>query len=308
MQIIKNKIKIGKVHKLIVAGSNSKELARKIARKLKIQYSELIVKKFPDGDSYVRFAYPHLRNKIVIIVNGIHPEPNDALVELVFAAHTARDLGASKVVLVIPYLAYMRQDKRFHGGEAVSNRIIAKLLDCCDEIITVDPHLHRIHSLHEIFPRHVKVITLTAVKPIAEYVRKLERNMKNIELIGPDIESSQWADKVANEFGKKAVILHKKRYSAENVRTKVKMENPVKGKTVALIDDIISTGHTMLEPIKQLKKMKAKKIYTIAVHGVFAENALQRLKKLGAIVVSTNTIENKAAKINVSGLIAESLK
>lgn len=298
------------MHKIIIGGCNSRELAKRIARKLKIHYSELIVKKFPDGDSYVRFAYPHLRNKIVIIVNSMHPKPNDALIEVIFAAHTARDLGASKVTLVIPYLAYMRQDKRFHGGEAVSNKIIAKLLDCCDEIITIDSHLHRIHNLHEIFPRHVKATALTAVKPIAEYVRKLNRNVKNIELIGPDIESGQWADKVANELGKKAVILHKKRYSAENVRIKVKMgnDNIVNGKTVVLIDDIISTGHTMIEPIKQLKKMKARKIYAIAVHGIFAENALQKLKKLGAVVVSSNTIENPAAGIDVSGLIAESLK
>jgi len=292
------------MHKLVIGGSNSRNLAKKIARKLKVQYSELIVKKFPDGDSYVRFD-THLRNRVVIIVNNMHPTPNDALIELIFAAHTAKDLGASKVILIIPYLAYMRQDKRFHGGESISNKIVAKLLDCTDEIITIDPHLHRIHSLHEIFPRHVKVITLTAVKPIAEYVKKLGRN---VELIGPDIESSQWADEVAKDLGRKAVILHKKRYSAEIVRTKVRLQNPVKGKTVVLVDDIISTGHTMMEPIKQLKKMKARKIYTIAVHGIFAESALKKLKKMGAKVVCCNTIENKVAEIDVSGLIAESLK
>ncbi len=295
------------MHKLIVAGSNSRNLAKKIARKLKLHYSELVTKKFPDGDSYVRFE-THLRNRIVIIVNSMHPEPNDALIELIFAGYTAKELGASKVIFVIPYLAYMRQDKRFHGGEAVSNKIVAKLLECCDEIITVDPHLHRINYLHEIFPRHVKAVALTAVRPIAEYIKKLG-NLKNIEFIGPDIESSQWADKIAKELGKKAVILHKKRYSAESVRIKVKMrtDNDVKGKTVVLIDDIISTGHTMIEPIKQLKKMKAKKIYTIAVHGIFAENALKKLRKLGAIVVSSNTIENKAAKIDVFKLIAQAL-
>lgn len=294
------------MHKLIIGGSNSRGLARKIAQQVKQQYADLIVKKFPDGDTYIKFPVS-VRNSILTIVNSMHPAPNDALVELLFAAHTARELGASKIIFVIPYLAYMRQDKRFHEGEAVSNKIIAKLLECCDELITVDPHLHRIQGLHEIFPRHIRAISLTAVKPIAEYIQRLG-NLKNIEFIGPDIESSQWADRVAHELGRHAVILHKKRYSSETIRTKVKMENPVRGKTVILVDDIISTGHTMIEPIRQLKSMGAKKIYCIAVHGVFAEDALVKLQKLGATVVCTNTIENKVAKIDVSKLIVGHLR
>lgn len=293
------------MHKIIIGGSNSQKLARKIAKHVRQRYADLTVKKFPDGDTYVKFPV-NVRNSILTIVNSMHPAPNDALVELLLACHTARELGASKIVLVIPYLAYMRQDKRFHEGEAVSNRIIAKLLECCDELITVDPHLHRIKGLHEIFPKHIKAISLTAVKPIAEYIGKIG-NLKHTEFIGPDIESSQWADRVAHELGRHAVILHKHRYSSHSVRTKVRTENPVKGKTVFLVDDIISTGHTMIEPIKQLKALSAKKIYCIAVHGIFADDALSKLQKLGAIVVCTNTIENKAAKIDVSGLIANTL-
>ncbi len=291
------------MHKIIIGGSNSRYLARMIARRLRVTYSDLLVRKFPDGDSYVRFQKP-VRNAIVILVNSMHPEPNDALIELLFAVHTARELAASKIVLVIPYMAYLRQDKRFHEGEVVSNKIVANLLSCADEVITVDPHLHRIKSLHEIFPRHVKAVSLTAAQQIADYVAGLGRN---VELIGPDSESSQWASTVASYLGRGAVILHKKRYTSEHVKTKVRMNNPVRGKTVVLVDDIISTGNTMIEPIKQLKKMGAKKIYAIAVHGIFAEGALQRLQKLGVTVVCTNTIENPAAKIDVSGLISGAL-
>ena len=135
---------------------------------------------------------------------------------------------------------------------------------------------------------------------ISQYILE---NKTNAILVGPDIESTQWTSKVAQETGLPFIILHKKRYTARVVRTKVSTN--VKGKYVIMIDDIISTGHTMLEPIKQLKKLGAKKITCIAVHGLFAENALQNLKKAGAEVISTNTIETKASKIDISQTLAE---
>lgn len=285
---------------IIISGTNSRELAKKIARHLNAQYSELFVEKFPDGELHIRYL-TDVKNKKVVLVHSMHPQPNEAIMETIFAIHTAKKLGAKEVVLVAPYLAYMRQDKMFHPGECVSNTIIAQLLSCADRIVTIDPHLHRINKLSEIFA--TKTTTLSAMHAISKYI--LDNKINGL-LVGPDIESTQWASTVAQETGLPFTILHKKRYTARTIRTKVHAN--VHGKNVVIVDDIMSTGHTMIEPIKQLKKLGAKKIVCIAVHGLFAENALELLRKTGAEVLSTNTTQTKASKIDISETIAEALR
>src|SRR3989338_10582857 len=110
---------------LIIGCSNSRQLAKKIAKNLNSSYSDLTVKHFPDGELYIRFE-TDVKNKEIVLVQTLYPQ-NEAILEILLAGYTAKDLGAKKIILVAPYLAYMRQDKRFHAGEAVSNRIIAKL-------------------------------------------------------------------------------------------------------------------------------------------------------------------------------------
>ena len=285
---------------IIVGGSNSIELAKKIAKHLKTEYSGLFAEHFPDGETHLQFK-TNVQNKKIIFVQTMHPKPNDAFVEAIFAVSTAKKLGAKEIVLVAPYLAYLRQDKMFHKGECVSNKILANLLSVFDRIITIDPHLHRINKLSEIFT--TKTTTLSAIHSVSEYIIQ---NKINAILIGPDIESSQWASKAAQETGLPFIILHKKRYNATTIKTKV--DANVSGKNVIIVDDIISTGHTMLEPRKQLIKLGAKKIVCIAVHGLFTNNALELLKKTGAEVLSTNTIPTKASKIDISETIANAIR
>lgn len=288
---------------IVVGLSNSQDLARKVARKLKVKYSSLKSKKFPDGETYVRYM-TKVKNKKIILVNSFHPNPNDAMIETIFAAQTARELGAKSVTVVAPYLAYMRQDKRFHPGEAKSNTIMSKMLGrVVDKIVTIDPHLHRIKSLNDIFK--IKTKKLSANTAIAEYIKK---NIGEAIIVGPDIESYQWARAIAEKIDLHAVILKKKRYTARVVRIKVKGDVDFKNKKVVIVDDIISTGHTIMEPVKQIKKMGAKKIYAIGVHGLFVEGALEKLGKMGVKVLTTNTIENPVSKIDMSGTIAEGLE
>ena len=120
---------------LIIGCSNSRKLAKKVAKNIKAEYSALTVKKFPDGELYIKFE-ADLKNKEVILVQTLYPA-NESLLEIILAGHTAKELGAKKIKLVIPYLAYIRQDKRFNPGEAVSSKIIGKLLNFFDEIITI---------------------------------------------------------------------------------------------------------------------------------------------------------------------------
>ncbi len=286
---------------IIIGCSASRKIAREISRKLRRPYYDLKVDSFPDGETHLGFAND-LKGKNVVLVQTLN-NPNDKLIEVIFAAYTARDLGAKKVTLVVPYMAYLRQDKRFHAGECVSNRIIARLFSVFDEIITIDPHLHRVKSLGKLF--HKKTITLTANPLLAGYIRK---NIRDAAVIGPDAESFQWALDVARGAGCRATVLKKKRYSSTTVRIKLHEPKIAKGKNVVIVDDIVSTGHTMMETIKEAKKAGAKSIFCLCVHGIYADNALPKLRKMGAKVIATDTIPGETSKIGVAGLICDALK
>lgn len=287
---------------LIVASARSLEFGRRIAKKLHKPFSKLLTKHFPDGELYLRYPIS-LKGAHVVFVDSMQPNPDEALVELLFATASARAHGAKKVTLVIPYMGFLRQDKEFHPGEAVSNKISADLLSRADRIITMDPHLHRISSLKQIFK--TKAVKLTANAILAQH---LKAKHKGAIVVGPDGESFQWAQGIAKNAGLHAIVLKKKRYTSEKVRILVKSDVPLKGRDIVIVDDIISTGHTMMEPIKQFKRLKVKSITCIGIHGVFAKNALQKLKKLGAKVECTNTILNPASVIDVTSAFVEALR
>lgn len=287
---------------LVVGCSHGTHLADKIAKLLHKKYSNLLVEKFPDGEMRVRLDC-NVKGNEVVLVQSFYRDVSDCIVEVILAAQTAIDLEAKRLVLVAPYFPYMRQDKRFHKGEAISQRIIAKLIDhYFDEVYIMDPHLHRKDKLWHIFK--IKSKRLTANNLIAEYIKK---NIPNPVIIGPDEESYKWARHVAEMLGVESRILKKKRYSSYHVKVILNKKIDLNGKNIVIVDDIISTGHTILETAKKLRKLGAGRIYCICVHGIFANNALAKLRKAGIKVVSTNTIPGKMAKIDVSGLIVKSL-
>jgi len=288
---------------LIVSCSHGKHLGHLIAKKSKKKYSNLIVDKFPDNELRIRFD-SNLRSKNVVLVQSFYRNISDCIVEVIFAAKTAYELGAKNVTLVAPYFPYLRQDKRFHEGEAVSQSIIASLIDkYFDAIYVMDPHLHRKNKLEYVFK--IKSKKLTANNQIADYIKK---HIKNPVVIGPDEESYKWAKNVAEIIGAESRILNKKRYSSYHVKIKLNKKIDLRNKNVVIVDDIISTGHTILETAKILRKLGAKSIYCICVHGIFVDEALSKLKKARIKVVSTNTIPSKVAKIDVSEVIGEGLK
>lgn len=286
---------------VVIGGRGSEDFAKKLARRLRLPYKPVRVGFFPDGELKMRIP-PNVRDKDIILVYSMQPNPDEVLIESLFAAGACRQLGAKTITLVMPYLGFMRQDKMFHPGEAVSNRIAAEMLGRVNRLVTMDPHLHRISSLKQIF--RVKTTTLTANNILANHIRNHHHDSI---IIGPDEESSQWAAAIAKKARVPFVILKKKRYTAQKVRIKLTSDIPLERRNVVLVDDIISTGHTMIEPIKQLKRKKVKSVTCIAVHGVFALNALKKLRKLGAKVESTNTIANKVAVIDVTEAFAKVL-
>ena len=288
---------------IIIGCSRGKHIAGKIAKKLKKPYSELKVKRFPDGEIYVRFMND-VRGKDVVLVQSFYGYINDCVMEVIFASETARDLGAKKVYLVAPYFAYLRQDSRFNPGECISIKVIGRLFSrYFDKVYIIDPHLHRQGKLSDLFS--IKAEKLTSNPYIAAYIKK---NIKNPLIVGPDWESYKWAQRVAEQIKCPYVILNKKRLSGRKVKISINKKIDINNKNVVFVDDIISTGHTILEAAKKLRKLGAKKFYCIAVHGLFVENALEKLRKAKIKVATTNTIPNKVSRIDVSGLVAEELK
>ncbi len=285
---------------IITSLGNSTKIAKSLAKKLRCKYSETIIAAFPDGDIYLKFKNK-LKGKKLVLVQSFQPHPDMSLFDVIFAAETAKDLGAKKVILVAPYLSYMRQDKRFHDGECVSSKVMAKMLNnSIDKIITVDPHIHRYKSLKDIFT--IPARNLTANLLIAEYIQK---HFKNEIIIGPDWESYQWAESIAKQINVHATVLKKTRFSSRHVSVKMIKPIPIKG----MNDDIISTGHTIIEAAKSAKKLGAKSVSAIAVHGLFAENAIEKLNKAGIKnVITTNCIEHKTNKIDVTPLLLDELK
>ena len=289
---------------IVTSCGNSRTIAKKLAKKLSAPYSPLTLTSFPDGDIYLRYN-TDVKGKKVIIVQSFQPLSDASLFHIIFAAEAAKNQGAKKVILVSPYLAYMRQDKAFNSGEAVSSRIMAKLLNqCIDKIITIDPHLHRYKSLKDIFTIPAKC--LTANHLIAQYISK---HFKNEVIIGPDWESYQWAEHIAKDIHVNVTVLEKTRFSSRKVKVKMMDTIPLRGKNVIIVDDIISTGHTIAEAAKQAQKLGALSITAIGVHGLFVDNALDTLKKAGVTkVITTNCIEHKTNKIDITPLLLEELK
>jgi ribose-phosphate pyrophosphokinase len=294
-----------KIH-MIIACSNGESIAKRLAKRLKQPYSRLFVEKFPDNETHLRFL-KDVKNKNLIFVQSFYGNINDQLIEVWFAARTAKELGAKKLTLVAPYFPYLRQDKRFKPGDCRSVHVVAEFVDkLFDRILICDPHLHREKQLSHIFTIHTTKITANPL--LADYIKK---HIKDALIVGPDWESYKWAEKTADMIGCGSAIMEKERYSGRKVEVKLKSKDKgidVKAKNIVLAADTISTGHTIMEAIKLLKKIGAKKFTVLAVHGIFVEKALEKIQKLGAKVITTNTIPNKVAKIDVSKLIAVGLR
>ncbi|MFH1290493.1 MAG: ribose-phosphate diphosphokinase [Nanoarchaeota archaeon] len=283
---------------LIASFKETKDLAKQVARRLKCKYTEIIVKDFPDEESYVKLK-ENPKGKTLVIFNSFARDQNDRLIESTLAAGIGKDYKAKKIILAAPYFPYLRQDTHFKKFDSFSIKHIKDILDNFDSILTIDPHLQRIKNIKKI---SYKMKRLTSTSQIAAYIKK---NFKSdFTIVGPDEESKQWAQGVASKLGKKAIILKKKRFSWH----KVKIQEKNLGKNVIIIDDIIGTGHTILETIKVAKHHRAKKITVIGIHGVLVDSGMEKKITKQAKLLTTNTIKNKYAKIDVSPVIAEALK
>lgn len=264
--------------------------------------AELELRCFPDGESYVRILSECRDQHVVILCSLFNPDQH--IMPLVFLTETLRELGARSICLVSPYLAYMRQDRRFHEGEAVSSRVFAKLLSqYVDRLVTVDPHLHRYASLGEIYA--IPNTVLHADNLIAQW---LMQHIAQPLLVGPDSESEQWVAAVAKAIAAPYIVLEKIRHGDRHVEVSVPSVSPYKHCTPVLLDDIISSGHTLIETVKHLKKTELAAPVCIAVHGLFAEHSDEKIVAAGAArIITTNSIGHRTNAIDLSQLLLSAL-
>ncbi|MFB6246145.1 MAG: ribose-phosphate diphosphokinase [Candidatus Pacearchaeota archaeon] len=283
----------------VIGCSGGKHISQKIAKKLGVkEHSKLKVEEFPDGELHLRFDdKAKIKNREVLLVQSFYGNPNDKIVETLFAAQSAKKRGAKQVKLLALYFPYFRQDKEFEKGEIVSIDILSKMFKFFDRIYAVEPHLHRIDYIQDVM-ENGKKIDLSPI--LADQIKKWK--LDNPIFIGPDDESYQWARSVAEKLGAKSTILSKKRKGDRDVKVELKNSIILEDSPVVIIDDIVSTGKTMLETVKKIGKREPSQIYIIAIHGIFADpKTLKELEK-HAKVISTNTIPSERSKIDISDI------
>ena len=279
------------------------ELAEALAARVGGEVGKLTVRRFPDRESYVRIESP-VEGRIVLLCCTLD-RPDDKIIPLLFLAEAARDLGAERVGLIAPYLAYMRQDRRFLPGEGISSVYFSQLLSSgVDGLVTVDPHLHRHRSMEEIYSISCRVVR--AAPAISDWIRT---HLPAPLLIGPDRESQQWVAAAADGAGAPYLILEKVRRGDREVEISLPMADRWRDRTPVLIDDIISSGGTMIEAVGQLRRVGLAPPVCIGVHAVFAHQAHADLLAAGAAqVVTCNTIPHHSNRIDVSDLLAEGVR
>ena len=281
----------------IIAGSASSHVARYLAGSLGAQLSEVQIRRFPDDECYVRIM-ENLDGQDVVLVQTTYPDRN--LVEALLLQDAIHEFKIKKLITVIPYMAYARQDKKFNEGEPVSARAMAKTIALrSDGIVLVDVHDDKIT---EYFP--VPTVNVSAMPQIGEY---LVKSAKVNLVVSPDDGAMDLARTVAEVVGCDWSWLEKKRINGNTVEISPKHVG-AKDKEIAIVDDIIATGGTIITATKQLKMQGARKVIAACTHGLFTAGALPKLRTAVDYILSADTIENETTIVSAGPEIAKGVQ
>ena len=292
---------------IIIPGPASVVLGEAIAKELGYEATLLNHRLFPDGETYIRFPEP-IRGETVVLVQTTAPNPDRKLMQLLFMARTAKDLGAARIIAVIPYLAYARQDKRFLEGEALSFDIILSMLESAGVKDTVLIDIHNEKVVDALSKKHeMRIHNLTAIYYLAEYM--ILNSYKGAYSLSPDLGRSELVEKVSLVMGGGFAFFKKvrDRYTG---KTTMKVKNlDLDGKDVVIFDDIISSGGTMARAIQGLKDQGAGKVAAVCTHALPVPGANEKLKNAGADkIVATDTVESIYETVSVAKLVADFIK
>lgn len=288
---------------ILVAFPEMMPLAERLAPALGAEPRVLDWHRFPDGESLVSLP-GDLEGADVALLATLR-DPDRLALPLRFAAATAREMGARRVGLIAPYLGYMRQDRRFSAGQAVSARLFAQFLgESFDWLVTVDPHLHRIARLEDLFP--IPAVRAVSAPLLASWI---ETNLPDAVLLGPDSESQQWVAEVARLAGRPYEVLRKVRSGDRSVDVSVPESTALRGGTPVILDDIASSGTTMARAVERLLAAGTAAPVCLAIHAVFADGAQDAILSAGAArIVSTDTIPHPSNAIGTASILTEAIR
>jgi len=285
----------------VYAFADEKIPGEALASELGIEDAAIALHRFPDGESLITIPAPSAQ--IAVLYRSLH-HPNAKLFDLLLAASALRENGARRVILVAPYLAYMRQDTAFHPGEAVSQRVLGTLIaGAFDACITVDPHLHRTRSLGEMMPG-IAAISLNAARTLSA---ALDAEADPL-ILGPDEESLQWVRKIAEPIGLNYAVGRKQRTGDRRVSIHFDAIECVRGRNVVLIDDVISSGTTLAVAAEQLRCAGATRVEALTTHCLASAQDLAMLRASGIERIrSTDSVSGPTATIPLAPLLAEGI-
>lgn len=278
--------------------------AEQIAGRLGLPLTEIAVHTFPDGEIRVTVgpAAP------VTIVYATLDRPNEKLLALLLASEALRRGGARRLVLIAPYLCYMRQDAAFQPGEAISQRVVGRLLaDAFDRIITIDAHLHRTTDIRDVFAG-IEADNLSAMPAIAEALRASGFDRTTI-VVGPDAESEAWVSNLSGRLGLPHMAARKTRHGDRSVTIELPRPDAVSGRPVLLVDDLVSSGGTLAVCARVLKTAGAATIDAIVTHALFPLETVDEFARAGIQSVrSTNSVPHPTNAIALDDLLAAALQ
>jgi ribose-phosphate pyrophosphokinase len=282
----------------------SEHAALRLAESLGSPYRSVSVRRFPDGESLVRVDPPAVE---AVLYRSLD-RPNDKLVEILLAAAALRDQGCRRLVLVAPYMAYMRQDKAFRSGEAVSQRVVGGWLAAAfDAIVTVNPHLHRTPSIAQVFPG-AAALALEAMPLFADLLRN-DRAFADAVVVGPDTESETIVRRLAEPLGLEWLVARKERAGDREVRMTTDGSERLAGRTVLLTDDVVSTGTTLAEAAALARNAGAARVEALVVHALLAQAGEHDLQAAGiARLRSSDSIPHPSNAVGLAPLLAPALR
>ena len=285
----------------IISGKTSENLAKKLSKKIKANLVKSEIRVFPDGESKITLI-GKISKKKSIVLQSIYPPVDTNLVQVLSLITKAKE-NSSEVIAVIPYMGYARQDREFLPGEIVTMKVLGKLFKSAgaSKIIVVD-----IHSSIGLKHFSIKTKNVTAIPDLVGFFKKL--SLKNPLVVSPDQGGKERAKEFAKEFNSDYIALEKTR-DRKTGKVKIKTKNlEVENRDLILVDDIISTGGSIIKATQFLKKQKCKKIYVACTHALLMNDAEKKIKKAGVTsIISTNTIPGKTSKVDISKTIAKAI-
>ncbi len=283
---------------VVLALQDSQSLAQRVSDLAGIPLGVVESRRFPDDETYLRID-ADCAGKSVVLVCTLD-RPDQKLLPLVFLADAARALGAARVGLIAPYLAYLRQDRQFQPGEAVTSRTFAGLLSrYVDWLATIDPHLHRYHSLTQIYSVPSRVVH--AAPAVADWIAA---HVDRPVLVGPDEESTQWVKDVADRVGAPFVVMRKTRRSDRVVEVTAPDLAAYLTHTPVVVDDVVSSAQTMVQTVTRLVAAGLGAPICVAVHALFSGASEQALRDAGAAeIVTTSSVPHPTSRIDILPLL-----